>query len=55
MLEKFTQMGIDGVKAGDRLKGVLEFRHGLKGGKLEEVKVEENFHTRRVLPLSTHI
>ena len=55
MLAKFTAMGIDGVKARERLKGILEFRHGLKGGKLEEVKVEENFHTRRVLPLSTHI
>ena len=55
MLEKFGAMAAEGVKASDRLKGVLEFRHSLKGGKVEEVKVEENFHTRRVLPRSTHI
>ena len=55
MLEKFAGMAADGVKPADRLKGVLEFRHSLKGGKVEEVKVEENFHTRRFLRLCTHI
>ena len=55
MLEKFSALGGEGIKPVDRLKGVLEFQHRLKGGKREEVKVEENFHTRRVLPLSTHI
>ena len=55
MLEKFAGMAADGVKPADRLKGVLEFRHSLKGGKVEEVKIEENFHTRRFLRLCAHI
>ena len=55
MLEKFSALGGEGIKPVDRLKGVLEFQQRLKGGKREEVKVEENFHTRRFLALNTHI